>query len=122
RYRWVVLVLATVSIWACSLDAGSNAWTGTVDTLATGTVVVMNPPSPTPFDRQWTVEEIDRIGELEGDSPYMLGRIQAIAVDAAGRLLVFDGLANELRVFSQDGRHVETHGREGAGPGEFGSV
>lgn len=118
-----IRVLATISILACAPDRGSDIWTGTVDTLATGTVAVSNAGSPitSQLDR-WTVEETERIGELEGDGPYVFGRIRAIEVDASDRILVFDDLANELRVFSRSGAQVETRGRRGAGPGEFRAV
>jgi hypothetical protein len=59
------------------------------------------------------------IGELEGEAPFVFGRIGWIDVDADGRLAVLDAQAREVRVFSPEGDHVRTIGRTGDGPGEF---
>jgi hypothetical protein len=42
-----------------------------------------------------------------------------LQVDAAGRIWVYDGQVEELRVFDAGGSHVRTIGRRGGGPGEF---
>lgn len=53
------------------------------------------------------------IGELEGDDPYLFARVFAIATDPAGRILVADGPAHEVRVFAPNGefRRRGTAGR-----------
>src|SRR5690606_37595101 len=47
------------------------------------------------------------------------GSIRGIEVDPTGRILVVDGQARQLRIFSPAGEHVQTIGRSGDGPGEF---
>jgi len=59
------------------------------------------------------------IGAVEGDGPEVFGSIAALEVDGAGQIHVFDGQANELRVFGPDGTFVSRFGRRGGGPGEF---
>ncbi|HEX7051192.1 MAG TPA: hypothetical protein VF188_13375 [Longimicrobiales bacterium] len=72
--------------------------------------------------QSWRIEEVLRIGVLDGDGPDVLGKVDALEVDSDGDILIFDGFANELRVFSGAGVHRTTVGREGAGPGEFRNV
>lgn len=59
------------------------------------------------------------IGEIEGDDPYVFGRIFSVAADPLGRILVTDGQAHEVRVFAPDGGFLFRLGGEGDGPGEF---
>ncbi|MBB4635129.1 6-bladed beta-propeller [Longimicrobium terrae] len=66
--------------------------------------------------QEWRVERMAVIGAV-GDQEF--GRIVDVALDAGGRVWVADGLKNEIRVFSPEGRAVRTVGRKGGGPGEF---
>jgi hypothetical protein len=59
------------------------------------------------------------IGEMEGSSAHVFGSVPGLDVDAGGRILVIDGQAREVRVFSATGEHVRTFGGPGDGPGEF---
>lgn len=68
----------------------------------------------------WRVEPDLRIGDaLGGSAEYQFGRITDIDVDDAGRILVLDEQAAEVRVFDPDGRFAFAFGRSGRGPGEF---
>ena len=97
-----------------------DAWTGTMDTLPSGQVVVENTAEPIwPEGGGWRVVEEVRIGRMEGVGPDVFGQIGSMEVDAAGRFWIFDRQAQELRVFSPSGEHVRTIGRRGAAPGEF---
>ncbi len=58
-----------------------------------------------------------RIGAMDG--PAALGRVEAIEVDALGRLYVLESDEMRVRVFTTDGTLVRTLGRSGRGPGEF---
>lgn len=107
---------------ACGGDAHRPAgeWTGTVDTLANGTVVVRNSADGVWDEASaWTVEEELRLGTAEGDGPELFGSVYDVAVDPAGRIYVLDQQAQEIRVFGADGTHLRTIGRKGGGPGEF---
>jgi len=44
----------------------------------------------------------------------------SLAIDADGNVYVCDGDANHIKKFNKEGRFIETIGRSGAGPGEFG--
>lgn len=104
----------------CSETGGSATWSGSIDTLPSGVVVVTNPASGIwDSTTTWRVVEEVRIGTLEETGPELLGDVTAVEMDAAGRLYVLEGQAQELRVFDRDGQHVRTIGRKGGGPGEF---
>jgi hypothetical protein len=64
------------------------------------------------------VEEL-RIGTREGDGPDAFGFIGGFALFSDGVLAVFDQTVPALRLFTPDGKHLRTLGRDGAGPGEY---
>jgi hypothetical protein len=100
--------------------SGSDSWTGTVDTLPSGQVVVRNTAEPIwPRGGAWQVEEELRIGSVEDVGPELFGRIMSMDVDSDGRIYIFESQAQELRAFDADGSHRWTVGRKGGGPGEF---
>ena len=113
------LLIAAAGCEGASGDPAA-AWTGTMDTLPSGQVVVENTAEPIwPEDGGWRVVEELRIGRMEGEGPDVFGQIGSMEVDAAGRPWLFDSQAQELRVFSASGEHVRTVGRRGGAPGEF---
>jgi hypothetical protein len=69
--------------------------------------------------QQWQLEEVLRIGAVDGDPRYVFGRIDDVAVGTDGRIYVRDGLAKNIRVFDSSGGYDNTLGRPGFGPGEF---
>jgi hypothetical protein len=116
------LALISGLLTACGAagDRGAGGWTGTVDTLASGQIVVTNPATPSwAPGTEWRVVEELRIGRIDGDGPDLFGRITSLAVDRGGRIWVLEGQAQELRVFSAAGEYLRTVGRRGGGPGEF---
>lgn len=117
--RSLVALTAVLSVAACG-GSDSSGWAGTIDTLATGQVVVHNPATPMwSEEAAWRLTPDLRIGTMEGDGPDLFGQITSLAVDGAGRIYVLDGQAQEVRVFGPDGAHIRTFGRKGAGPGEL---
>ncbi len=123
----LLLLSAAVSaaLAGCGARETSAAarWNGTMDTLASGRILVSNPATGM-WDEAtaWRVVEELRIGTLDDVGPDMFGSIDDLEVDAWGRFWVFEGQAQELRVFDRDGAHVRTIGRKGGGPGEFARV
>lgn len=106
---------------ACSGErAPDGTWRGSVDTLASGVVVVRNPAAggwrP---DQAWRIERDLSIGAADGEGPDTFGQVRDLAVDAAGRIYVLDGQAQDIRVFDTLGHYVRTLGRKGGGPGEL---
>jgi hypothetical protein len=122
---WAVLAAITLTLTAagCASEAPASGWGGTVDTLSSGQISVHNPRgSVWAADEGWTLREERRVGTLEGAGPDMFGAITDFEVDRYRRFWVFEGQAQELRVFDADGRFVRIVGREGEGPGEFNRV
>ena len=114
-----LLLGAAVALSGCG-DGPSAGWGGTVDTLASGQVVVANPADPIWAEgREWRLVEELRIGSMDAVGPELFGQLRSIDVDDAGRIYVLEAHAQEVRVFDRDGRHVRSIGRKGGGPGEF---
>lgn len=119
----VVVLLPALGFSACEPHSPTPDSPVAVDTLPSGTVVVSN-PSTGRWDEgeAWRVEEVLRIGSLDGEGLETLGGISAVEVDDDGNIVLFDPLANELRIFSPDGLPQRSIGGAGQGPGEFQSV
>ena len=122
---WVVVAVIALALGVsgCASEAPASGWGGTVDTLSSGQVSVYNPlGSLWSAGDGWVLEEDLRIGTLEGTGPDMFGAITDFEVDRYGRFWLFEGQAQELRVFDSTGSFVRTVGRKGEGPGEFNQV
>lgn len=119
----VAVVALGLGMAGCATEAPARGWGGSVDTLSSGQISVHNPVGSLWNDGDaWTVHEELRVGTLEGGGPDMLGAITDLEVDRYGRFWVFEGQAQELRVFDAEGRFVRSVGRQGEGPGEFNRV
>lgn len=122
---WAVVAAIALAFGAsgCASEAPASGWGGTVDTLSGGQVSVYNPVgSLWSAGDEWVLEEELRIGTLDGAGPDMFGAITDFEVDRYGRFWLFEGQAQEIRVFDAAGRFIRTVGREGEGPGEFNQV
>ncbi|MFC1530204.1 hypothetical protein ACFL6R_05765, partial [Gemmatimonadota bacterium] len=60
-----------------------------------------------------------QLGSVDVEGAAAFGRIGGLLVDSQGRIFVADLQASEVRVFTPEGNHVFTFGREGSGPGEM---
>ncbi len=121
----MVAVTATLSatLSACGdPQGGAPAFEAVVDTLPSGEIRVrsgaegswsLEPGSA------WALEAGVRIGDVDGEGPYLFGSIGSILEDPLGRFWVTDTQAGEIRVFDPDGRFVRRVGGTGEGPGEF---
>jgi len=65
------------------------------------------------------IEEVYRVGALDGPEWEQFGMIAAVDFDAAGRLHILDGQAARVFVVGMDGELMREYGRAGEGPGEF---
>jgi hypothetical protein len=106
----------------------STEWVITVDTTASGTILVTHVPPETGVEPRWTVEPELRIGIPVRTEPDTLGvirvpeafeLIKGIAPLPDGTIAILDARAQELRLFDVDGSPVRTFGGRGEGPGEF---
>jgi hypothetical protein len=123
RSRLRLAVLLLVLVPACGTEKSHSTqrtWTGTVDTLPSGAVVVRNTSGPR-WDTAtaWRLEEDLRIGSVEGGAPEGFGAIAAVTADAHDNIYVLEQQAQEIRVFAPDGTYLRTIGSSGAGPGEL---
>ena len=120
---------AVLLLFACSFLAfgcgsarpdASDGWSGTIDTLSPGEIVVISNDEPRwePEDRWQILEEL-RLGSDTGDDAILFGSIRSFDVDVRGQVYVLDDQSQEIHVFDPDGKLIRTVGREGAGPGEF---
>jgi len=122
--RFQPLFLLLLFPWitvACSPDAPSAEWQGTVADSA-GIRMVRNPSVGLwgPGD-PWTFTEALTVGAEVGDPDYEFGAVTSIEVDPEGLIYVFDRMASEIRVYDPAGTHLRSFGGRGEGPGEFSS-
>lgn len=119
---WLPIMLKSMLplLLACGNGGSTTAWTGTIDTLASGVVVVRNGEAGGwSSGEAWRLTETLRIGGAGAEEAAMFGRIASFTVDLAGRLHVLDDMDQQIRTFDANGRHVRTFGRRGGGPGEL---
>ena len=68
------------------------------------------------------LEEVYRVGVVEGEPWEIFGQVKKVAFDAEGNLFVFDGLGStsvRILVFDSTGGFLHEFGTSGQGPGEF---
>jgi hypothetical protein len=122
RASWTLAVTVTLCITCCQSGnfEANVAWSGTIDTLASGALVVQNTDKPL-WDEagMWQLVEEIRIGTDADDEAPIFGDIISFDVDRQGRVFVLDFQAQEISVFDSDGTFVRTFGGKGTGPGEF---
>ena len=77
--------------------------------------------SLTPDSTAWWVDTAGAviIGELEGNAPYVFGRVAGVVRQSNGRIVVGDAQASEVRFFDAAGRFLHSVGGRGSGPGEY---
>ena len=62
---------------------------------------------------------VSTIGSLDGAAPFVFGRVTSVDFIDDTTIAILDGSVNEVRVFTVGGKHLQTFGRLGGGPGEF---
>jgi hypothetical protein len=92
-----------------------------VVTDSAGIRVVTNPPGDVVY-AELAAEPSLSIGRLSGPDELLFGRIASARRDAAGKVIVADRQALQVRIFDAEGRHIQSLGRDGEGPGEFRSL
>ena len=121
--RTIVPTLAVAVLAACSGRSGITGGTDhrwTIDTIA-DTVRIRTESGSAWGSNASLVPEMS-FGVFEGEDPYMLGDVSAIAVTQAGEIYLMDRHVPTLRKYDAEGRHLYDLGREGGGPGEYKSA
>jgi hypothetical protein len=77
---------------------------------------VINPEEPIEEVRIQLEELWGRGGE---DDDVLFGLVSQLVQDEDENIYLLDGQLSEIQVFSPNGEHINTIGREGEGPGEF---
>jgi len=108
-----------LALAACRQSEHGAAWSGTVDTTATGAIVVHNSGRGL-WDSAtaWRLEEELRIGSADDSGPGAIANPRTLEVDASGRIYVSESQPEEVRVYAPVGRFLRTLMRTGSGPGE----
>ena len=114
--RKAILIVAALSAAACSEN---NGWTIAQGRTPTGVPHVVNTPPAAGITPTWRIDSEVQIGSVEGGGPDSFGTIKGMVVLPDERIAVLDAQAQELRIFTADGKHQRTFGRKGAGPGEM---
>lgn len=117
----LALVPVLVAAAGCVRETESSArWMGSTRDSA-GVAIVENHGPPLWREGEgWTLREVLRIGEVEGEPEYQFGQITNVVPTSDGRIVVSDAMAHRVRFYSSDGVHLRTVGKTGPGPREFG--
>lgn len=111
--------MAFCTLSACS-GGGENRPEIRVDTLSSGRVVVTNPDGlPDLPANAWSLEEIVRIGAVDGAPEELFGRITDVEIGPDGLLYILASQASQVRVFDDAGGFIWSIGAPGSGPGEL---
>jgi hypothetical protein len=112
---WLIVTLILSMTWSCK---ERSAWQGSVETV-NGIQVVRNPKSPMYPQGALELQDELTVGTAEGAEEYMFVRLRGLAVNDQGEIFSLDQRKPRVDVFTSDGRHLRSIGRQGQGPGEF---
>lgn len=121
RNVWMALACAVLPAAAAACGDASADAGASVARDSAGVRIVQSERPRWKDGEGWTVGETPSvdIGVVDGDAAYQLDEVYSVARLADGRVLVADGGTKQLRLYSAQGRHLRSMGREGGGPGEF---
>lgn len=106
-----------VAIGACTADRPDST---VLERDSAGIRIVESRAPLWSGDEKWRLSPspVLQIGAAEGDEALLFG-VEDLARLKDGRVVVVNGGAHELRIYSGTGRYITSIGREGDGPGEF---
>ncbi|HLM68975.1 MAG TPA: hypothetical protein VK358_15660 [Longimicrobium sp.] len=81
---------------------------------------IVEMPQTSPH-KEWRVAAAPSLslGAVDGPAEYQLAEVAGVVQLGDGRVVVADGGAHALRFYDARGRHLQSTGRRGNGPGEF---
>jgi hypothetical protein len=121
----VITALTILSLVLTAAGCRSEPRTaGAVMSDSAGVRIIDNTDYAWPQGQGWRLaaEPAVDIGVLEGDAAYQLFRVRGSKRLSDGRIVVANAGSLELRFYDPGGSHLFSVGREGGGPGEFGSI
>lgn len=80
--------------------------------------IIHNPAEPHYGQITFDLEE-DLVLGSESDDRYLFYRVWDIKTDAQGNIYVLDSGANRIQKYDNNGKYLQSIGRQGQGPGEF---
>lgn len=118
--RTAAAVITATILPACSPEADSGGGLPETVVETRGDTTIVRTLAGSVREAEATLVKEVSIGEAVGPEELLFGRISSFAVDDDRNVYVLDDQAQQVRVFDQTGAYVETLGRPGEGPGEFG--
>ena len=119
RLTCAALIVPCALVMVAGCGGGESRWAGTMSDSAGVTIVSNTDVGIWAPGEEWTFEQEVSIGVQDGPPEYQFGSVHRIAVDSRGRILVLDGIAQHVQVYSPDGVYQQTIGAPGEGPGEL---
>ena len=118
----VLVLVAALSVHVACISPDNASVTIVRDSA--GVVIAESPLEASGDEWGFQLPPVLLIGRSEGteDGPDLFGRINQVIRLSGGNIAVAEGLAGEIRVFDDGGRHLRTLGRRGEGPGEFANL
>jgi len=116
----VILLVGIIllSRWLPADGQGQTpVWKGKIET-ENGIKVIKNPKEPLYGELKLQLQEELSIGR-EDDKNYFFYVVKDVAVDAKSNIYVVDARNYRIQKFDQNGKYLQTIGRQGQGPGEF---
>jgi len=115
--RQFALLLVFAFAYSGAASAQNPQWKGKIETVD-GLKVIRNPNAPFFGNLKFDLHEDLQIGR-EGVENYFFERIVDIKVADDGSIYILDGKAAKIQRYDKDGKHLQTIGKKGQGPGEF---
>lgn len=114
------LTLAAMLL-TCGCEEGLPERAGVVVRDSSGVSILEVPGRDLEGLPTWDVasEPMVSIGAVEGEAPYLFGRISDAALLETGEIVVLDHMTQDVRVFTPEGEFVRSFGGFGSGPSEF---
>ncbi len=116
----IALIISAIVI-CTSCGTQNHGWKGTIEEVD-GITVMRNPDEPMYGEEVYAIKEDLKFGGEGGDENFIFNFISYLAVDNAENIYVADTREKHIKIFDSNGGFLRTIGREGQGPGEFGSI